>query len=61
MVAEKELRRAEFWMAFEGFPDGLGRKWERKQSVKDVSRFYPEQLKGELNSAPVNNNDKCYR
>lgn len=61
VVAEEELRRAEFWMAFEGFPDGLGQEWKRKQSVKDVSRFFPEQLKGELNPAPMtNSDDKCY-
>lgn len=41
----EEVRRVEFWMAFEGFPDGVEDEWERKQVVKDVSRSFSEQPK----------------
>lgn len=44
-------------MAVEGLPDGLGEEWERKQAVKDVSRLFSEQLKGDLASVPMNNNN----
>lgn len=39
----------------------LDEKWERKQTVKDGSQFcflfFSEQLKDELDSVPINNDD----